>query len=117
MSSLARLALFVLLRVSKPDDDFTKAVGAKTHMGEIGSFTQPDRSPAYFPDFLEFLDNQPNIKSFRAEALKRMNLAAGLKVLDLGCGIGGATFPIADVTDPTLLREIESEGFFARLQR
>jgi SAM-dependent methyltransferase len=70
-------------------------------MGEIGSFTQPDTSPAYFVDFLEFLDNQPNIKSFRAEAAKRMNLAAGLKVLDLGCGIGGATFPIAEVTGPT----------------
>ena len=70
-------------------------------MGEIGSFAQPDTSPGYFIDFLEFLDNQPNIKSFRAEAAKRMNLAAGLKVLDLGCGIGGATLPIADVTGPT----------------
>ena len=70
-------------------------------MGEIGSFTQPDTSPPYFVDFLEFLDNQPNIKSFRAEAAERLNLAAGLKVLDLGCGIGGATFPIADVTGPT----------------
>ena len=78
-----------------------RQLGAETDMGEIGSFTQPDASPAYFLDFLEFLDNQPNIKSFRAEAAKRMNLAAGLKVLDLGCGIGGATFPIADVTGPT----------------
>jgi len=70
-------------------------------MGEIGSLAHPDTSPAYFIDFLEFLDNQPNIKSFRVEAAKRMNLAAGLKVLDLGCGIGGATFAIADVTGPT----------------
>ena len=29
-----------------------------------------------------------------------MNLAAGHKVVDLGCGIGGATFPIADVVGP-----------------
>ena len=70
-------------------------------MGEIGSFTQPDTSPAYFVDFLEFLDNQPNIKNFRAEAAKRLNLTAGLKVLDIGCGIGGATFPIAEIIGPT----------------
>jgi ubiquinone/menaquinone biosynthesis C-methylase UbiE len=78
-----------------------KKLGGKTYMGKIGTFTQPDTSPAYFIDFLEFLDNQPNIKSFRAEAAKRLNLAAGLQVLDLGCGIGGATFPIAEVTGPT----------------
>jgi ubiquinone/menaquinone biosynthesis C-methylase UbiE len=70
-------------------------------MAEIANFRQPDTSPAYFIDFLEFLDNQANIKDFRAEACKRMHLAAGLRVLDLGCGIGGATFPIADVTGPT----------------
>jgi ubiquinone/menaquinone biosynthesis C-methylase UbiE len=30
-----------------------------------------------------------------------MRLAAGHKVLDLGCGIGGATFLLADLTGPT----------------
>ncbi len=33
--------------------------------------------------------------------MKRLNLAPGHKVLDLGCGIGGATFPIAEIIGPT----------------
>jgi ubiquinone/menaquinone biosynthesis C-methylase UbiE len=66
-------------------------------MAKIGNFTQPDASPTYFIEFLEFLDNHIDIKSFRAEAAKRLHLAPGHKVLDLGCGIGGATFPLAEV--------------------
>jgi ubiquinone/menaquinone biosynthesis C-methylase UbiE len=60
-------------------------------MTEMTNFTQPDVSPTYFIDFLEFLDNHGEIKRVRAEFNKRMNLAIGDKVLDLGCGIGGAT--------------------------
>ena len=70
-------------------------------MTEVTNFTQPDVSPTYFIDFLEFLDNHGEIKRVRAEFNKRMNLAIGDKVLDLGCGIGGASFPIADETGPT----------------
>lgn len=70
-------------------------------MTEMTNFTQPDVSPTYFIDFLEFLDNHDEIKRVRAEFNKRMNLVIGDKVLDLGCGIGGATFPIADETGPT----------------
>src|SRR5262249_19488608 len=70
-------------------------------MAEISNFTQPDSAPAYFIDFLDFLDNQTNIKNFRTGAAKCMNLSPGHKVLDAGCGIGGATFPLADVTGPT----------------
>ena len=70
-------------------------------MSEMTNFTQPDISPTYFIDFLEFLDNHDEIKRARAEFNKRMNLVIGDKVLDLGCGIGGATFPIADDTGPT----------------
>lgn len=69
-------------------------------MSRIGGFTQPDASPEYFINFLSLLDGQDSIKNVRAHAARRMNLAAGHKVLDLGCGIGGATFPIADVIGP-----------------
>ncbi len=80
---------------------FRERLARKTHMAEIGNFTQPDTAPAYFIDFLDFLDNYPAIENFRAEAAKRLSLAAGNKVLDLGCGIGGATFPLADITGPS----------------
>lgn len=69
-------------------------------MAEISNFTQPDTAPAHFIEFLDFLDNLTEIKNIRAEGAKRMNLAAGHKVLDLGCGIGGATFPLAEITGP-----------------
>src|SRR4051812_15027061 len=69
-------------------------------MSEIGNFTQPDTSPAYFIDFLDFLDNYPTIENFRTESAKRLNLVTIHKVLDLGCGIGEATFPLAELTGP-----------------
>ena len=69
-------------------------------MAEIGKFTQPDASPQYFIDFLDFLDRQEQIRNLREEAAKRLRLERGQKVLDLGCGIGGATFPLAEITGP-----------------
>jgi ubiquinone/menaquinone biosynthesis C-methylase UbiE len=69
-------------------------------MAEIGKFTQPDASPAYFIDFLDFLDKQEAIRDLRAETAKRLRLERGQKVLDLGCGIGGATFPLVEITRP-----------------
>ncbi|MBS1841847.1 MAG: methyltransferase domain-containing protein [Acidobacteria bacterium] len=69
-------------------------------MSRIGGFTQPDASPEYFIKFLSFLDGQGSVKSIRAHAAQCLSLAAGHRVLDLGCGIGGATFPIADVVGP-----------------
>ena len=70
-------------------------------MAEISDFTQPDSSPAYFIEFLEFLDRHRDIKKIRDETARRLNLTAGSKVLDVGCGIGGATFSIAGITGPT----------------
>jgi ubiquinone/menaquinone biosynthesis C-methylase UbiE len=73
---------------------------ATQQMSKIGDFAQPDNSPAYFIKFLEFLDNHVTVTNFRREAAKRLNLVAGSKVLDVGCGIGGATFPLAEITGP-----------------
>lgn len=70
-------------------------------MVELANFRQPDTAPDYFIDFLEFLDNHREVKRLRAEATRRMNLTRGQRVLDLGCGIGGGTFPIAEVIGPT----------------
>jgi ubiquinone/menaquinone biosynthesis C-methylase UbiE len=70
-------------------------------MAELSKFTQANESPEYFIEFLNFLDNQEEISKLRTEAAKRMRVLAGQKVLDLGCGIGGATFLIADLTGPT----------------
>jgi ubiquinone/menaquinone biosynthesis C-methylase UbiE len=69
-------------------------------MAEIGKFTQPDASPKYFIDFLDFLDKREAIQNMRAESAKRLSLAPGHKVLDLGSGIGGATIPLAEITGP-----------------
>src|SRR5215475_12807581 len=70
-------------------------------MAEVGQFTQPDSSPSYFIDFLEFLDKREDIRKIRAVAVQHLGLTAGQKVLDVGCGIGGATFPLAEITGPT----------------
>jgi ubiquinone/menaquinone biosynthesis C-methylase UbiE len=44
------------------------------------------------------MDKQEAIRDLRAETAKRLRLERGQKVLDLGCGIGGATFPLAEIT-------------------
>src|SRR5215471_9639137 len=54
-----------------------RKIESMPHMTEIANFKQPDVSPMYFIDFLEFLDNDDDIKRVRAEFNKRMNLAPG----------------------------------------
>jgi len=70
-------------------------------MSQVTNFTQPDSAPSFFIDFLEFLDKQPGIQRIRSESNKKLKLVPGSKVLDVGCGIGGATIPIADITGAT----------------
>jgi SAM-dependent methyltransferase len=70
-------------------------------MAEMTNFTQPDTSPAFFIEFLELLDNRPSVKALRNKSNEDLNISAGHKVLDVGCGIGGATLPIAEITGPT----------------
>ena len=70
-------------------------------MAELSKFIQPNESPEYFIDFLNFLDNREEIRNLRTETAKRMQVGAGQKILDLGCGIGGATVLLAELTGPT----------------
>jgi len=70
-------------------------------MAEVAKFTQADTSPSYFIDFLTYLDSQPDVRKMRAGVAAQMNLAPGDKVLDLGCGIGGPAFALAEFTGPT----------------
>ncbi len=69
-------------------------------MAEMTNFKQADTSPAFFIDFLEFLDNHEPIKAGRHNSIQKLGIHAGQKVLDVGCGIGGATIPIAATTGP-----------------
>jgi ubiquinone/menaquinone biosynthesis C-methylase UbiE len=55
----------------------------------------------HFVDFLDFLDKQEPIRTLRAEAVTRMQIAGRQRMLDVGCGVGGATFLIGDLTDPS----------------
>jgi ubiquinone/menaquinone biosynthesis C-methylase UbiE len=70
-------------------------------MAEVSKFTQPNEAPAYFIEFLDFLDNQEEIADLREKTATSMRLRAGQKALDLGCGIGGATFRLAELTGPS----------------
>ena len=46
-------------------------------MSQLTYFTQPDVEPSYFIEFLEFLDNDANIRKFRARRNERLNLIRG----------------------------------------
>jgi ubiquinone/menaquinone biosynthesis C-methylase UbiE len=102
-SAAARLFGFGLREGGVPDC-VIPSCGTKPEdnaLAEITNFQQADTAPSFFVDFLDFLDKQDSIKRVRAESYKRLRLAAGSKVLDVGCGIGGATIPLAEITGPT----------------
>lgn len=54
----------------------------QNQMAEIVKFTQPDASPAYFIDFLDFLDEQEAMRDLRAETAERLRLEPGQRVLE-----------------------------------
>jgi hypothetical protein len=53
-------------------------------MAEMTNVTQPDVSPVFFIEFLEFLDNQPFFKTLRNKSNESLGITAGYKVLDVG---------------------------------
>lgn len=70
-------------------------------MSIISDFSRPGTSTDYLVEFLEQLDNLPASRTRRTAITQRMAIRPGHKVLDLGCGIGGVTFQLADLTGPT----------------
>jgi ubiquinone/menaquinone biosynthesis C-methylase UbiE len=64
-------------------------------MNVPGNFIQPDTQPDYFVEFLEQLDSLGQIQDMRAAAARHINPVPGLTILDLGCGIGGASFVLS----------------------
>jgi len=70
-------------------------------MSEINKFAEPDTAAAYLIALLDFYDAIPELIEFRREANQRMTLAEGDKFLELGCGGGGSTIPMAAFTGPT----------------
>ena len=47
-------------------------------MAEMMNFTQPDTSPTFLIEFLEFLDNYQFIKTLRNQSNQSLNISAGL---------------------------------------
>ena len=80
--------------------DLRGGIRGDVPIAEIAGFTQPDTAPEHFIELLDILDNHADIKKFRAEAAKRLNLTPMHRVIDVGCGIGGATFQLADLVGP-----------------
>jgi SAM-dependent methyltransferase len=69
-------------------------------MTDVSNFRQPDTSPDYFIEFLDFLDRSEGVKQLRSAITQRLQLTPGQRVLDLGCGIGGGAIPLAELTGP-----------------
>jgi len=52
-------------------------------MAEMTNFTHPDTSPAFFIDFLEFLDNHESVKTLRNLSNLKLNICAGIRACNL----------------------------------
>jgi ubiquinone/menaquinone biosynthesis C-methylase UbiE len=65
-------------------------------MSVVSNFTQPDTQSGHFVEFLDQLDNLPQIGDMRAAAARHITAVSGCRILDLGCGVGGATFLLAE---------------------
>ena len=71
-------------------------------MSEVNKFAQPDAAAAaYLINFLDTADHYPDIIEYRRLFNQRLGLAPGGKFLEVGCGIGGAAIPVADISGPT----------------
>jgi len=67
----------------------------------VRDFTQPDAAPDFAIEFLDSMDRLEDIRNSRADTLEHMALLPGSKVLDVGCGVGGVTFSIAELSGPS----------------
>jgi ubiquinone/menaquinone biosynthesis C-methylase UbiE len=61
----------------------------------VSQFARPDAQPDTLVDFLDQVDSELAIRKARA-AVAREIAQSGDKILDLGCGVGGATLMFAE---------------------
>jgi len=69
-------------------------------MTNIDGFTEPGEQPDYFEEFLGELGDPAAIREMRALSVQRLELRPGSRVIDVGCGVGAATFPMASLVGP-----------------
>jgi ubiquinone/menaquinone biosynthesis C-methylase UbiE len=69
-------------------------------MSDISNFANPDTDPDYFVQFLDQIDELPAVRDMRAATAARLVVDPDCKVLDLGCGVGAATFAMAERVGP-----------------
>jgi ubiquinone/menaquinone biosynthesis C-methylase UbiE len=60
-----------------------------------------DHTPQPFPASLSWLLDNPLMRALAGPALRRLDLAPGMRVLDAGCGPGRLTVPLAEQVGPT----------------
>jgi SAM-dependent methyltransferase len=58
--------------------------------GDVTRFTEVDLTPdaRFFVDFMDHANAQPDRQQFRKIMAERLNISAGDRVLDVGCGTG-----------------------------
>jgi ubiquinone/menaquinone biosynthesis C-methylase UbiE len=72
-------------------------------MAQISEFVELDRSddPQFFVDFLDLVDQVPQMKELRVATYRAMHLSPGDHVLDVGCGIGTVVAEMSDYVGST----------------
>ena len=69
---------------------------------DVTSFTTVDHTadPSFFLRFLDEANKQPAVLAWKKSILQGLNLKPGMRVLDVGCGIGTDTLGLAELVGP-----------------